>query len=113
MQSQQIQADRFECRDRVFEPLLDEITLGGEIGDDPVVPRRDRRIGAHALVGVRQRLLQLLEPRPHFLRILLESMDHIRQIAELVARLFGQRLVQLLGGHAERELRGPMGERRR
>ena len=63
---------------RPFEPLLDELTLGSEIGDDPVVPRRNRRIGTDALVRVRQRLLQLLEPRPHFLRILLESMYHVR-----------------------------------
>jgi len=65
MQSQQIQADRFECRHRVFEPLLYEITLDGEIGDDTACGApRNRRIGTDALVGVRQRLLQLLEPRP-------------------------------------------------
>src|SRR5207244_11332699 len=84
MQSQQSQAYRFEGRDRFFEPLLYEITLGGEIGDDTLVPRRDCRIVCPAVAHVGQRLLQLLESRPHFLRILLESMDHGRQISQLV-----------------------------
>ena len=113
MQPQQIQPDRLECGDGVLEPLLHEVALGTEIGDDAILPRRDCRIGRPGMAHVRQRLLQLLEPGPHALRVLLEPVHDLRQIAELPARLFGKRFVELFGRHAERELGGTMGQRRR
>src|SRR5438093_357737 len=79
--------DRLQRCHRILQPLLHEITLGAEIGDDAVVPRGDRRIGTSSRVAdIRERLLQLLEPAAHLLRVLLEAMDDVGQVAQLLAR---------------------------
>ena len=48
----------------------------------------------------------------HLLRIGLESVHHVGEIAQLAAGLLGKPFVQLLHRHPERELRRAVGERR-
>ena len=116
MQPQQVEADCLERPHGVVEALLHEVALHLEVGDDPPAPRLDRSIplspSLFPFSCVGQDLLQLLEPAPHFLRVLFQPVHHGRQVAELLARVLRQRREQLLRRHPERELRGSMRHRR-
>ena len=60
---------------------------------------------SHPATGVgnyiRGSLGGLLEAAAGALRIVLEPMDHVGEVAQLLARHFGQALVQLLRRHAD------------
>mgnify|MGYP003575399516 CR=1 FL=1 len=79
MQLQEIEADRLQRGDGVPQALLHEIPFGGEVGEDPVVTRGDRRI-RRMPTRLPKRFLKFLEAGPHALRIRFEFANDLGKI---------------------------------